>query len=64
MGSSVGRFFARGFLILVAAVGLLWPLLGGLFPTASGPADDPVVITDYVAQFEVDDAYAEPLTDE
>ena len=54
VGSSVGRFFARGFLVLVAAVGLLWPLLGGLFPTSSSPANDPVVITEYRAQFDID----------
>jgi uncharacterized membrane protein YgcG len=40
-------------LILLTAIGLLWPLLGSLFTSAGGAADDPVVITEMRSAFTV-----------
>lgn len=40
-------------LIALATIGLLWPLVGSLFTTTAGPADDPVVITEMRASFTV-----------
>ena len=43
----------RILLILLTAIGLLWPLAGSLVSTTSGAADDPVVITELRSAFTV-----------
>jgi uncharacterized membrane protein YgcG len=47
--ATVGRIV----LVMLAAIGLLWPLAGSLFSSAAGPADDPVVITQMRSAFTV-----------
>jgi hypothetical protein len=46
-----------GWLILVGliAIGLLWPLVGSSGTSAAGPANDPVVITNYDVDLTVSD---------
>ena len=56
MSSWVGVALSRGLLVLVVVGGLLWPLLGSLFTDEGSPADDPVVISEYRATFDVDEA--------
>ena len=46
-------WFARLVLLVLTAFGLLWPLLAGLQVSSSGAAEDPVVISDYQASFDV-----------
>ncbi len=43
----------RAVLILLATIGLLWPLVASLVPSTSGAADDPVVITNLRSAFSV-----------
>ncbi len=43
---SLRSLVARVLLAMLAAVGLLWPVVAGLVPTGSSDASDPVVITD------------------
>jgi Predicted membrane protein (DUF2207) C-terminal domain/Predicted membrane protein (DUF2207) N-terminal domain len=53
VSSRVLATVGRVVLVLLAAIGLLWPLAGSLFSSAAGPADDPVVITDMRSAFTV-----------
>lgn len=43
----------RAVLILLATIGLLWPLVATLVPSSAGEADDPVVITSLRSAFTV-----------
>ncbi len=54
MSSRVASIGGRIVLILLAAIGLLWPLAGSLFTTTVGAADDPVVITELRSEFTVE----------
>lgn len=54
MFGSAGVILGRMLLLVLAAVGLLWPLVPGMIPETTSPVSDPVVITDYRAQLEVD----------
>ncbi len=53
MSSRVGVILGRVLLLILAAVGLLWPHALEWVPDSSSPPADPVVITDYRAQFDV-----------
>lgn len=46
---------ARAILIVLAAIGLFWPLLAGSSQTGGTAVEDPVTITEYRASFDVDD---------
>ncbi len=47
--ATVGRIV----LIVLATIGLLWPLVASLIPTSAGEADDPVVITELRSAFTI-----------
>lgn len=51
---TVGRILARLGLITVIAVGLLWPVFVAAIPTTASAPSDPVVITDYQAELDVE----------
>ncbi|HYN57070.1 MAG TPA: DUF2207 domain-containing protein [Motilibacterales bacterium] len=53
MSSRALAIGGRIILILLTAVGLLWPLAGSLVTTTSGAPDDPVVITELRSAFTV-----------
>ena len=53
MSSRALAIGGRILLILLATVGLLWPLAGSLVTTTAGAADDPVVITELRSAFTV-----------
>ena len=53
MSSRALAIGGRILLILLTAIGLLWPLAGSLFSTTAGAADDPVVITELRSAFTV-----------
>ena len=53
MSSRALAIGGRIVLILLTAIGLLWPLAGSLFSTTSGAADDPVVITEMRSAYSV-----------
>ncbi len=53
MSSRALAIGGRILLVLLAAIGLLWPLAGSLVSTTAGAADDPVVITEMRSAFTV-----------
>jgi hypothetical protein len=53
MSSRALAIGGRIVLIVLATIGLLWPLAGSLFSTTAGAADDPVVITEMRSAFTV-----------
>ncbi len=54
MSSRALAIGGRIVLVLLTAIGLLWPLAGSLFTSATGPADDPVVITEMRSAFRIE----------